>query len=642
MGETRRRKKNQSALCRIPIPAIASKSSYEDDPSIGHDFYKWMNDDWEKTVNMPGFENDFGISEEVERCILKTTNDILKDLRKKPGMFKDLADSCLNPSVQENSLDFLKGILEAIQDIKTSDDVFIHFAELCKRGYPSIFKIKTYTDPQKIVRLFIDSNCPGLHYSYYSNDEVIGHYKNLMKEMEKRFNIPGLLRIYNIERTLAINNENLWTEVNTKTKGSGLGRKFPKIPWRLVFETLGIKDWSQQTFYYASAPWFRYIGKCVTSVPVDYWKIYLSQCYIMNSLQFLPPPYEDLKFEFFDRILNGQKIKLPRNELLVKIIYDFLQDDFSKLFWERAGNADLVEEICEFAKSIVDAAKDRIETVDWLQYKTRLAAMKKISHMRIETVRPREWAPHIPLTLDSKNLLKNAFLLGEHYLQSMLIRVGHKYRFWEEGIYRVNAYYFNENNEIMVPYGSCIEPLYSRKESAAWNYGSLGAIIGHEICHGFDDYGKEFNECGEKKRWWTKKDSLVYLHKSKGLIRLFDHQKIGDKHVSGKKTLSENIADLGGLGISLQALKDILHKNGISDPEKIKAEYKKFFAAYAVSWRTKYREEKLEASIDTDPHAPAYLRVNLVVSQFDEWYAAFDVPKDAPMFVEPANRIRIF
>jgi putative endopeptidase len=642
MGETRRRKKNQSALCRIPIPAIASKSSYQNDPMIGNDFYTWVNGDWVDTVKMPDFENDYGISEEVEQCILKTTHEILDDLHKKPGMFKDLIDSCMKPSVQENNVEFLKKILLTVQCIRTTDDVFIHFAELCKRGFPSIFKIQYYTEPDKTVRLFIDSNCPGLHYSYYSNSSIVERYKNLIKEMGRRFDIPDLLRIYAIEKEMVLQNEALWTETITKAKGTKIARKFPKIPWKLVFETLGIENWKAHIFYYASAPWFRYIGKCVAAAPIEYWKLYLSQCYIMNSIQFLPAPFDDLEYNFFDKHLSGQKVKLPQKELLVKIIYDYLQDDFSKLFWEKAGNEALVGEIRKFARSIVDAAKERIETVDWLQYKTRLDAIKKISHMRIETVRPHSWAPHIPLTLDPENLLKNVFLLGEHYLQGMLARVGHPYRFWEEGIYRVNAYYFNENNEIMVPYGSCIEPLYSRDKSAAWNYGSLGAVIGHEICHGFDDYGKEFNECGERKRWWTKKDSLVYLHKSKALIQLFDRQKIGNKHVNGKKTLSENIADLGGLGIALQALKDTLHKDGVSDPEAIKAEYKKFFCAYAVSWRTKYRDEKLETSIDIDPHAPAYLRVNLIVSQFDEWYAAFDVPKEAPMFIEPARRIRIF
>jgi len=642
MGETRKRRKNQSTLCRIPIPAIASKSSYHNSPEIGDDFYTWVNGDWMKSVKMPGFENDFGISEEAERCILKTTQEIIDEQHKKPGIYKDLADSCLKKSVQGNSVEFLKNILQSVQCIRTPDDVFIHFAELCKRGYPSILKLQNYVAPDKTVHFLIDTKAPGLHHSYYSRDEITHPYRVLMKKLGELFEMPSLPRIFNLEKTMALKNEILWRDTITKTKGSKLPQKFPRIPWKLWFETLGVEGWSSQTFYYSSAPWFRYIGRCIHEIPIDYWKLYLSQTYIMNSLVFLPAPFDDLYFDFFGKALVGQKSKMPRNELLVKIVYDYLQDDFSRLFWEKAGNGRLVREIYTFTESIVHAAKERVENIEWLQYKTRLAAIKKISCMRIETVRPHSWPPLIPFTLDPKNLLKNVFILGEHYLQGMIMRTGEKYKYWSEGIYRVNAYYFNESNEIMIPYGSCIQPFYSVDESPAWNYGCLGAVIGHEICHGFDDYGKEFNECGERKRWWTRKDNLVYLHKSKDLITLFNKQKIGDKHVSGNKTLSENIADLGGLGIALQALKDALHKNGVIDPEAIKAEYKKFFVAYAVSWRTKYREEKLESAIDTDPHAPAYLRVNLIVSQFDEWYAAFDVPKEAAMFIEPAHRIRIF
>jgi hypothetical protein len=233
--------------------------------------------------------------------------------------------------------------------------------------------------------------------------------------------------------------------------------------------------------------------------------------------------------------------------------------------------------------------------------------------------------------------------MGEESTHSFYTRLGHRYKVWEEGIYRVNAYYFNENNEIMIPYGTCIEPFYiNSKDSLCYNYGGLGSIIGHELCHGFDEEGKDYNEKGEKKSWWTRSDNTAYNHKTKDLIHLYSKQIVEGKHVDGEKTLSENIADLAGLGISLQALKDSMVMRGVVDMRDVKEEYKKFFISFATSWRTKYRHEKLKSSLGIDNHSPAFLRVNLVVSQFDEWYEAFDIHSDSKLYVAPMNRIRIF
>jgi putative endopeptidase len=159
------------------------------------------------------------------------------------------------------------------------------------------------------------------------------------------------------------------------------------------------------------------------------------------------------------------------------------------------------------------------------------------------------------------------------------------------------------------------------------------------MCHGFDEDGKDYDAHGQRKSWWTRKDNLRFNRKKKELIELYSKQKVLGKKVNGKKTLSENIADLGGLGIALHALKE---KNGDNPLEEKLAAYREFFIAFATSWRTKYRHEKLEQSLEIDRHSPAYLRVNLIVSQFDEWYEAFGIEKTAELYRSPDERIRIF
>jgi predicted metalloendopeptidase len=195
----------------------------------------------------------------------------------------------------------------------------------------------------------------------------------------------------------------------------------------------------------------------------------------------------------------------------------------------------------------------------------------------------------------------------------------------------------------MIPAASFLWPFYSvdQKECLGWNYGSLGAIVGHEITHAFDELGKEYNEKGVQESWWTAHDMREYSKRTKALVALFSKQTIRGMHVNGASTLSENIADLGGLGIALDALRLSLRAKGFSEAQE-KKELCNFFSSYAVSWRTKERPQRHLQNLILDKHAPVEFRVNLIVSQFDEWYEAFGVGPSHSLYIPPEDRIRIF
>jgi putative endopeptidase len=637
--QTRRRRKSRQILCSIPIPELVSKSSSNDaDPDAGKDFYKYVNGDWLSRALIPPHLNDISISTELEKCISNVTKKILEDCSM--GIFADIRSSCLH---NKDSLEYLRELLKDIHCIQTPADVFDAVFDMCKRGIPGLFDISTYAEPDtKTVRLFLSASLCTLKKPYHYDMKIMYHYKALLHKLGEMLDVEGLEKIIPTEKALNIQFTNIGRNVRTKVKGSSLERKFPGIPWGRLFERIGMSEWKSMKIYYTDPSWFRYIGRKVRTIPVKYWKWYIARCYIMNALPYLPSPYSDFNYEFSGKMLMGQKEKIPAEDLLVKVVHTYMNDDFSQLFWEKAGDPKLPEEVQAFAKTLVESAKERLETVEWLKYKTRKMAIKKVDNMIIQTVRPAEWTEVPKVVLDPKNLLKNIHELGARSLAILRGRLGKEYNFWEEPIYLVNAFYFGSTNKIIIPYASCLPPFYSAGQNVAWNYGSLGAIIGHELCHGFDEEGKEIDEDGEKKRWWTRTDNLHYNKRTRDLMRLFSHEKIHGKHVSGRDTLSENIADLGGLGIALQALKDALQNKGIVDPIKVKEEYKKFFASFAVSWRTKMREKKIDRALKTDVHSPPYLRVNLVVRQFDEWYFAFDVRQGDPMYVKPEDRIRIF
>jgi putative endopeptidase len=637
--------KRKKLQCGIPIHLPASSSSsYKQNNQLGNDFYTWVNKEWLAKTEIPSYRPDFGVSEEVERCIFTVSEKILADVQESSyrSFFKELRESCLTRANQKESVEYLKTLLSSVHCIHDVDGVVEHLAIFAKTQFSSFLNLEYHIEPDKTLRLFLNGNSPGLHYSHYENTSKMKKYKAMLRQLGELLGTPNIDKIFHLEKMLVFSSENLWNEEKLKLRGSQFPNKFPGFPWKLWFETLGIKEWKSMIFYYNSPRWIRFFTKTLHSVPIEYWKLYIARCYILNSIKYLPAPFDDIDHDFFGKELGGQQEKMPQDHLFVNTVYEYLADEYSKLFWERVGEEELVPEIKEFSKTLVEAAKRRLEVTEWLEYKTRRLAIQKVDHMLLSTVRPKAWAPTLDIPLDQKNLLKNIFLLGERNVRKMYTRIGHPYKYWEEGIFRVNAYYFNENNEMMIPYGTCISPFYSRSMSLAWNYGGLGAIIGHEMCHGFDEDGKEYDQDGYKKRWWTRGDRQAYKNRIKDLVKLFSKQIVEHKHVNGKRTVSENIADLGGLAISLQALKDALQEDGIVDPERVKEELKVFFISFATSWRTKTRHKRMRTALDTDVHAPAHLRVNLIVAQFDEWYSAFDISEDAKLYIAPKDRIRIF
>ena len=631
-------KKTHHPFCYIPIPAPVSNYSSSDTAaqSPGKDFYNFINHEWISSVHVPAFENDFGVSEEVERCVFNKSVEILESTKEeslialKDSFFKD----------RHTSIEYIHSIVKSLECVNTPEDIIKHFSALAKSRVISIFNYQYHVNPDKKIHLRLDANCPSLPMSLYKYPHITHEYKVLLDKAGNLFNIDSLSQIYEFEKTLAFKMDSLWNSDNVSIRGGKLLSKFPRFPWAQWFE-LSDLDWKMETIYYNSPAWIRYLGKVLKEVPVDVWRLYLAKIYIFHALPYLPAPYDDLDFEFFGRLIQGQREKFPQMEVYVNTVYKYMSPIYSKIFWDSVGDQEIREPVAAMAENLVKAAKKRIAAVDWLEKGSRVAAIEKIGRMGIETVRPHAWPRVASIRLDSTNCIKNIYDLGSWNTHTMFSRLGKRYEFWEEGVYRVNAYYFNETNEIMIPYGTCISPFYSKDASAAWNYGALGTIIGHEMCHGFDEDGKDYNAVGEKKKWWSRGDLLKYSQKAKALIGLFHKQTVYGKHINGEKTLSENIADLGGVAIALEALKMDMEERGVTD-EASAAEYREFFQAFAVSWRTKYRPEKLKSSVDLDNHSPAFLRVNLVVSQLKEFYDAFGIGPDAPMYIPPADRISIF
>ena len=663
-----RKKKNYLKLNHPSLPPPLQINHL----SPGFDFFRYINGNWLKKVHVPPYISSFGISEEIEELISKRNHQIIKDcveISNKPnnGSMDSiekyqrgiglLAQSALHPGEQKHSVDTVKKILRRFDCLRDKEDIARTLGELSKYKIKGLFWLYAEYQNSKDTEyhLNLGVGTVGLpDASYYSSTapgkgKALLHYARMLDTIGQKFEIEKLSDVISLEKkvsdeieiSLRINDEKY------ETTGLALSKEFPDIPWAALFESLGLESWKTQVIFVDSKYWIESLQRFFNLLSLHDWRLLFSLEVLLHSLKYLPPPYDDIHFRFFHKELRGQTMKTPQHLLTIEAISDWMTPFLSRLYILEYTTPKRKKDALVFTKEIQDAAYTRIDSVDWLSPQSKEAAKEKIKKMKASVAYPDSFRRLELPPLQSHNFVENLLSLGSWRTDFEFKRLGerrNKQKDWDESVFAVNAYYFSPGNEIVIPSGSLEWPFFDEDEAiqdVGFNYGGLGAIIGHEMTHAFDEDGKEYDPDGFRKQWWLPSDTHAYTKRAKELVYLFNKQKVFGYHINGSLTLSENIADLGGLAIALDALRIRLDKEGISETFKKKA-YRQFFTSFAVSWRVKEKQAKILQSLFVDRHAPPPLRVNLVVSQFQEWYDAFDIKTSDPLYILPEKRIRIF
>ena len=638
-----------------------------DNNIAGKDFFRYVNAKWLDSVHVPPYISSYGISEEVEEIIklqiqtivngciqqskkpLTTDENEIKKIKRSIG---ELAQSALSISKQENSIKSLKKILQSFHCLRDMNDVAMTMGELARykvKGLVWMYgQYENKRNTEYTYTLGVGSvGLPDI--SYYKKTapgkgRTLEQYANMLHKVGELLDIPDLSLILSLESVLANAIRTSFGDDEIEVKGANLASHYPEIPFEHFFEGLQLDGWKQQTFFVDSQSWMRTIQKLFRFLPIETWRLLFSVEVILHFLPYLPSPYNDIHFRFFRHTLRGQTERAPVKQVTLNAINDYMTPFISYLYVKEIVPNDLKHSAKIFVDGLLKAAEKRLENIEWLQPATRRLAVEKVAKMNASVAYPDSFEKHTVPKLTVDNLFENLLKLGEWQTKYEMNRLGQKrsnQKDWEEPVFAVNAYYYSEGNEIIIPSGSLYYPFFDKKLPLGWNYGGLGCVLGHEMTHAFDKDGKDFNPDGFEKKWWTSADNRGYNKRTKALVELFDKQKVLGHPVSGTLTLSENIADLGGLAISLDALTHALDSKGVSN-EKKKEVYREFFISYAVSWRVKEKPANILQGLFLDYHAPPPLRVNLVVSQFQEWYDAFDIKTTDPMYISPEQRIRIF
>jgi len=419
----------------------------------------------------------------------------------------------------------------------------------------------------------------------------------------------------------------------------------PDWNWSDYFKTIDLLEPSDVNVH--QPEFFKSADQVFKNTPLDDWKAYLRWHLINAAAEELSRDFVDEDFNFKDRILRGtEKIK-PRWKRVIASTDDAIGQALGKLYVAFYFPPEAKARALELVNNLKEALADRIKTLEWMDESTKREALKKLAAMRVKIGYPDKWLDYSLLSIDRGSFVLNAMRAAKFETTRQLNKIGKPVDPTDWGMTppTVNAYYNANMNEIVFPAGILQPPFFYANADDGVNYGGIGAVIGHEMTHGFDDQGRQFDAAGNLRDWWTKKSAAEYDKRRKAVVAQYnEYEPLPGLHVNGELTQGENIADLGGVKLAYAALQKALDKNPREREKKIDGltPEQRFFLSYATIWKSKQRDEDLKLRLNTDPHSPARYRVDGPLSNLSEFQKAFSVPEGSTMVRSTDKKVNIW
>ena len=424
-----------------------------------------------------------------------------------------------------------------------------------------------------------------------------------------------------------------------------LVKDFPGIDWGNFFLAQGFPPFSHIDVGQIEP--IHEVEKILADEPLDDLKAYAEAHAVASSTAYLDDNFRKADFEL-SRVMTGVQQDRPRWKRATGLVSGILGEAIGKLYVEKYFPASSKEMMITLVKNLQTALSQRIAEATWMSDATKAQAQDKLANFIVKIGYPDTWKDYSGLNIDeSLSLFENMSVAAQFISKDYIARKVNKpvdKKEWQMTPQTVNAYYNPTTNEICFPAAILQPPFFDPNVDEAVNYGGIGGVIGHEMSHGFDDQGSQFDKYGNQKDWWTAADKKNFEARTKVLVDYFSTiEALPGKHINGRLTLGENIGDNGGLNISFRALQNVL-KESPSAAKTIDGftPEQRFFLSWATVWAGNARPEFIDRQIKTDPHSPAEARVNGALPQIDAWYKAFDVKKSDKLFVDKKKRAQIW
>ncbi|GHT30340.1 peptidase M13 [Bacteroidia bacterium] len=425
---------------------------------------------------------------------------------------------------------------------------------------------------------------------------------------------------------------------------SELVQRSPEINWEVFFNTVGIKGLTELDLGQLEP--IAEVSKIIKEYPLQDIKYYLSWNVIRSASSFLSDEFSDAGFEFYGKALSGKEQQEERWKRAVNMVNSSLGEAVGQIYVEKYFPPVAKEKMLVLVKNLQTALGERIDNLQWMGSDTKAKAREKLANFHVKIGYPDKWRDYSSLQIDkNESYLANAVRSNNFdydYMISQFNKPVDKDE-WGMNPQTVNAYYNPSTNEICFPAGILQPPFFNVDADDAVNYGAIGVVIGHEMTHGFDDQGRQFDKDGNLTDWWTADDAAKFNERTKVLVDFFDNIIVKDTiHANGKLTLGENIADQGGLQVSWQAYQNTLKGKEAPQPIDGFTDAQRFFLGYATVWAANIRDAEILRRTKMDVHSLGKWRVNGALPQIDAWYDAFNVRPENTMYVPKEKRVAIW
>ena len=643
------------------------KSGMDSSVKPGDNFFDYANGKWIKSAVIPDDQSGWGSFNTLDQDNLNNLKGLLEDAAKSNGVKGSIeqkvgdyyASGMDTVAIEKVGAEPLKPMLAKIDAVKDYKGLMELIADANARGDGDLVALFVSADDKNSgmnIPIFYQSGLSLPEKEYYTRKDsaTIAAREGLVKFATTMFSLTGTdaaTAAKNANTTLALETEMAAShrtpaELRDPQKNynkmfiGDLEKQAPNIGWQNFFTKVGKKVDSvnvSQPGYYTT------LSNLLASKPIDDWKTKMKFDYISSNASLLSKAFSDAEFEF-GKIFSGQKKDRDRWKKMVSRVDGGLGELLGQLYVKKYFTETAKKRMDVLVNNLQKAFESRIKKLDWMSDSTRQRAVVKLNAFLKKIGYPAKWKNYDDVTMEKGNYFANAKSAQMHGVKEMVDKIGKPVDRTEWGMSppTVNAYYNATNNEIVFPAGILQFPFFDANADDAINYGGIGMVIGHEMTHGFDDQGAQYDELGNMKNWWGADDATKFKAKTGGVVQQYNGFTVLDSlHVKGELTLGENLADIGGLAIAYDAFK--LTKQG-QDTAKIDGftPDQRFFLGFAQVWRLKSRPERVRVGINTDPHSPEMFRVNGPTSNFDPFYAAFGVKEGDKMYIKPKNRAKIW
>lgn len=633
------------------------------------DFYHYANGMWIKNNPIPGSEVRWGAFNVLQDNTYKKLKVLLEEAsaanakkgtnEQKVGDF--YASAMDSASIEKQGITSINDELTLVNNIKTKDDVLAVAAQLQRKALAPMFTFYVYQDQKNSSAYIPYVDQGGLTLpdrDYYVNNDArskeiraayVVHLENMFKLMgddatTAKANAQTIIRLetrlakasktrVELRDPQANYNKMTVAEVNKIT---------PNIDWSKHFDRLKLAK--SESFIVGQPAFLKELDKMISSENIDAWKTYLRWHLVASLADNLNNAFVQESFNFNGKIMNGAKEMKPRWKRVLGDIDNAMGEALGEVYVKKYFSDDAKKRCLEMVNNMQAVYRERIQKLDWMTDSTKTQAIAKLDVFITKIGYPDKFKDYSDLEIDRSSYARNVLRANEFAFDQMINKLGKPVdkKEWGMSPYTVNAYYNPTINEIVFPAGILQFPFFDPQADDAVNYGGIGAVIGHEMTHGFDDQGCQYDKDGNLKNWWTPTDEKRFKEKTTVLVKQYNEYTVLDTvHVNGELTLGENIADLGGISIAYDAFKRTAQGKANEKIDGFTAD-QRFFFGWAQVWRQNITDENLMQRIVTDPHSPGKYRSNGPLSNMVEFYEAFGVKEGDKMWRPEAERLKVW